>query len=180
MPYQPAGYYESLQFPDRNYVAETDGRQYRRGIYAHWQRTFVHPMLANFDAPSREDCLALRTEANTPQQALTLLNDPTFVEASRVLAENVLNERVGADDAQVIESIYRRALGRSPREEESKSLQNFLGKVRMEYRQRPSDAQALLTVGNAPIPESTDAVELAAWTTICRVILNLHETLTRY
>src|SRR5690606_31046823 len=85
-PYQPAGYYGGLQFPDREYQADTDEDQWRRGVYMHWQRTFLHPMLANFDAPSREDCIALRNEANSPQQALTLLNDPTFVEAARVWA----------------------------------------------------------------------------------------------
>ena len=88
-PYQPPGYYANLQFPDRDYIADTDDRQYRRGLYMHWQRTFLHPMLANFDAPPREECTAARNVANTPQQALTLLNDPTFVEAARVLARIV-------------------------------------------------------------------------------------------
>jgi len=86
-PYQPAGYYANLQFPDRDYYPEPDERQYRRGVYTHWQRTFLHPMLANFDAPSREECVASRNVSNTPQQALTLLNDPSFVEASRAFAE---------------------------------------------------------------------------------------------
>jgi len=85
-PYQPEGYYVNLQFPDRPYVPEKDERQWRRGVYMHWQRTFVHPMLANFDAPSREDAVCTRVVSNTPQQALTLLNDPTFVEAARVMA----------------------------------------------------------------------------------------------
>ena len=71
-PYQPAGYYANLQFPDRDYVADRDDRQYRRGVYMHWQRTFLQPMLANFDAPPREECTAARNVANTPQQALTL------------------------------------------------------------------------------------------------------------
>ncbi|PYJ03461.1 MAG: hypothetical protein DME25_12300, partial [Verrucomicrobia bacterium] len=70
-PYQPAGYYANLQFPDRDYYPDRDERQYRRGVYAHWQRTFLHPMLANFDAPSREECTATRIVSNTPQQALT-------------------------------------------------------------------------------------------------------------
>ena len=82
-PYQPAGYYSNLQFPDRDYVTDADDRQYRRGVYMHWQRTFLQPMLANFDAPPREECTVARNVANTPQQALTLLNDPSFVEAAR-------------------------------------------------------------------------------------------------
>ena len=81
-PYQPAGYYSNLQFPNRSYRPQTNGLQYRRGVYMHWQRTFLHPMLANFDAPSRDECTADRIQSNSPQQALTLLNDPVFVEAS--------------------------------------------------------------------------------------------------
>ena len=88
-PYQPAGYYANLQFPDRDYHADTDDRQYRRGVYTQWQRTFIHPMLEIFDAPGREECTASRVVSDTPQQALTLLNDPSFVEASRVFAERI-------------------------------------------------------------------------------------------
>src|SRR5205823_245961 len=101
-PYQPAGYYVNLNFPVRDYVAHRDERQYRRGVYTHWQRTFLHPMLANFDAPSREECWADRAVSNTPQQALTLLNDPSFVEAARVFAERLLlNPAVNGDDARI-------------------------------------------------------------------------------
>ena len=85
-PYQPAGYYDALQFPNREYVPSTGAEQWRRGVYIHWQRTFLHPMLANFDAPARDECAAARVVSNTPQQALTLLNDPTFVEAARLFA----------------------------------------------------------------------------------------------
>jgi len=96
-PYQPDGYYASLNFPARRYKADTDDRQYRRGLYMHWQRTFLHPMLANFDAPSREECVAARNLSTTPQQALTLLNDPSFVEAARVFAERVLADESAPD-----------------------------------------------------------------------------------
>ncbi|HEX8202520.1 MAG TPA: PSD1 and planctomycete cytochrome C domain-containing protein, partial [Isosphaeraceae bacterium] len=105
LPYQPAEYYANLQFPNRDYVAQADERQYRRGVYVHWQRTFLHPMLANFDAPAREECTAIRTAANTPQQALTLLNDPTFVEAARVLARHL----PAGTDEQRIDALFRRA-----------------------------------------------------------------------
>src|SRR5207237_6896706 len=99
--YQPAGYYVNLQFPDRDYYPDTDDRQYRRGVYAHWQRTFLQPMLANFDAPSREECTAYRIVSNTPQQALTLLNDPSFVEAARVFAAQLLARGPQSDDSQL-------------------------------------------------------------------------------
>ena len=177
-PYQPAGYYEGLQFPDRDYVAERDERQYRRGIYTHWQRTFFHPMLANFDAPSREDCLAIRTSSNSPQQALTLLNDPAFVEAARTWAARLVAAKVNGD-ADRIALAYQQALARPPRPEEAASLQGFLTKARAEYKARPDDAAKLEHVGAASAPQG-DPVELAAWTSVCRVLLNLHETITRY
>src|SRR5262249_11566760 len=100
-PYQPANYYDGLQFPDRKYVADKGQRQYRRGVYTHWQRTFLHPMLANFDASGREDCLAMRPTANSPQQALTLLNDPEFVEAARIWAGKLLQEKHQSDGERI-------------------------------------------------------------------------------
>jgi hypothetical protein len=177
-PYQPGGYYENLQFPDRDYVAEKDERQYRRGVYAHWQRTFLHPMLANFDAPSREDSACARTVANTPQQALTLLDDPTFVEAARVLAASLLAAPANTDSERIALA-YSRALARAPREKESRSLAAFLATQREYFDEHPDDAKKLLRVGIAPAPAANEA-EHAAWTSVCRVVLNLHETITRY
>ena len=159
-PYQPAGYYANLQFPDRVYTADTGDLQYRRGLYIHWQRTFLQPALANFDASSREECACTRNLSNTPQQALTLLNDPTFVEAARALARNLLARR-GSDDER-LESAAERALARPLQPRELDSLRQFLAKQR-------ADAQ--------PAGAKT---ELAAWTSVCRVILNLHETITVY
>jgi mono/diheme cytochrome c family protein len=177
-PYQPARYYEGLQFPDRAYRADRDERQYRRGIYMHWQRTFLHPMLANFDAPSREDCIAMRSSANSPQQALTLLNDPTFVEAARVWAGRLLTEPA-ADDAERLSRAFEQAVTRPPKPAERSSLMAFLTRVRAEYRSRPEDAARLPRVGLAATPP-VDPIELAAWTNVCRIILNLHETITRF
>src|SRR5204862_2045238 len=112
-PYQPAGYYANIQFPSRDYVADTDDRQWRRGVYMHWQRTFLHPMLVNFDAPSREDCIASRTVSNTPQQALTLLNDPEFVEAGRAFASGLL-ALPARTDSDRLDLAFERALARPP------------------------------------------------------------------
>jgi hypothetical protein len=176
-PYQPAGYYAQLQFPDRNYLASRDDRQYRRGVYAHWQRTFLQPMLANFDAPSREECTANRVQANTPQQALTLLNDPSMVEAARVLAENVLKQE--KDDAKRIEAAYRQVLLRAPKPAESERLLSLLAKLREHYSKNEADANTFLKIGIAT-PSAVPPAELAAWTNVMRVVLNLHEVLTRY
>ncbi len=178
-PYQPAGYYAILQFPDRDYVPDRDDRQYRRGVYTHWQRTFLQPMLANFDAPGREECIASRVVANTPQQALTLLNDPTFVEAARVLASSILVEPGRSDEAR-LDMLFEKALARSAKPRERTSLLAFLDHQRREARDHPEEASKLLSVGLAPLSPIADKSELAAWTEVCRVVLNLHESITRY
>lgn len=176
-PYQPADYYAALQFPNRNYVADTGKEQWRRGLYTHWQRTFLHPMMASFDAPPRDECAALRTISNTPQQALTLLNDPTFVEAARILAGRLL--KGAPDDEARLNLAYRLTLSRDPKIKEIASLRSFLEKQRAIYKANPDDAAKLLKIGLTPQPEG-DAIETAAWTNVCRVILNSHETITRY
>jgi hypothetical protein len=178
-PYQPPGYYANLQFPDRDYSPSNDDRQYRRGVYAWWQRTFFHPMLANFDAPSREECTAGRVISNTPQQMLTLLNDPTFVEAARVFATRVLAVKCDSDE-QRVDFAFQRALARPAKAMEKSSLLRFLVEQRDHYKADASESTKLMKVGLTPALEGSDAAELAAWTQVCRVILNLHETITRY
>jgi hypothetical protein len=176
-PYQPAGYYAALQFPNRDYVPNHDDDQWRRGVYMHWQRTFLHPMLANFDAPARDECAAARTVSNTPQQALTLLNDPEFVEAARVFAAHVATG-IETDEAR-LNRAYQLALDRAPKPAERSSLLALLGRQRDYYRGHPDDAQKLIHDGYSPAPES-DAAELAAWTQVTRVLLNTQEFITRY
>jgi hypothetical protein len=177
-PYQPEDYYANLQFPNRDYIADNDDRQWRRGVYMHWQRTFLHPMLANFDAPNRDECTCNRTASNTPQQALTLLNDPTFVESARLFAQRVLNECKGGD-AERLNHAYELALAREPKDKERQSLLDFLTTQRAQFTSGSSDAAKLLHVG-LTTEVAGDANELAAWTSVMRVILNLHETITRY
>jgi len=177
-PYQPPGYWENLNFPTREYVAEVGESQYRRGLYTWWQRSFLHPSLLAFDAPSREECAADRTRANIPQQALVLLNDPTYLEAARALAARILKEG-GADVPSRLDWAWRQALGRKPREDEVAAARTVLEKHLTQYTQDPAAAQALLKVGLAPPPQGIAPAELAAWTSVARVLLNLHETITR-
>jgi hypothetical protein len=179
-PYQPEGYYQNLNFPKRDYQPSTGDEQYRRGVYMHWQRTFMHPMLAGFDAPSREECTADRFQSNSPQQALTLLNDPTFVEAARGFALRVLREKPAAGEADRIRHAMRLALAREPKPDELESLGKFLSVQRDHYQSKPEDAEAFLKTGLSDPGGGHDPAELAAWTQLCRVILNLHETITRY
>ena len=120
-PYQPEGYWENLNFPTRTYPADTGESQYRRGLYTWWQRSFLHPSMVAFDAPSREECASERNRSNIPQQALVLLNDPTYVEAARSLAAQILSECQG-DTAERLAWAWQRALQRNPDATESKTL----------------------------------------------------------
>jgi hypothetical protein len=178
-PYQPAGYWQHLNFPTRKWPTGKGDELYRRGLYTHWQRTFLHPSLLAFDATSREECTAERPRSNTPQQALALLNDPTFVEAARVLATKILRE--GGDDAAArLNFAFETVLQRDPTDDEADVLQKLHAKHLAEYRADEKSAGELLQVGEAPSDEDLDAAELAAWTSVARVLLNLHEMITRY
>lgn len=177
-PYQPAGYWEHLNFPRRTYQASPDENQYRRGLYAYWCRTFLHPSLAVFDAPTREESCVQRTRSNTPLQALVLLNDPTYVESAQAFAERIV--RSGADHSGRLEFAFRQALNRQPTPAESQILNRIYEKHRAEFAEDPAAAQKSIATGIRQPPEDLDAVELAAWTSVSRIILNLHETMTRY
>lgn len=177
-PYQPDGHYRNLNFPRRKYVADTDDDQYRRGVYVHWQRTFLHPMMSTFDASSRDECVVKRDLSNTPLQALTLLNDPTQVEAAKALAEILLTEE--STDADRIKAAYTRALARKPTKKELTTLSAFLHRERERFKKSENQADALLQVGLYFPDPDLPTTELAALTSLSRAILNLHETITRY
>lgn len=184
-PYQPEGYYAPLNFPRREYVPDMGEGLYRRGIYTHWQRTFLHPSLMAFDAPAREECTANRMPSNTPVQALVLLNDPTFVEAARVFAEKIVREggvnggRKEVKWEQKLAWAYGRALGRAPSKEEGRALHGLFEKQWARYAKDEAAARELVSVGEAPVAKDVPVAELAAWTAVARAILNLHETITR-
>jgi hypothetical protein len=172
-PYQPKGYWSFLNFPGREWTNDSGEKAHRRGIYTWWQRTFPHPSLIAFDAPSREECCAERTRSNIPQQALVLLNDPTYVEASRALAERILKEG-GAEADSKLQWAFRTAVSRKPTAAEVRVLSELFAKHRSEYA---ADKKAAETLVGAP--KDVDAVDLAAWTSVARTLLNLHETITR-
>lgn len=177
-PYQPTGYYRHLNFPKRKYKADQDEGQYRRGTYVHWQRQFLHPMMRAFNAPRREECTAQRSISNTPIAALTLLNDPTFVEAARGLASRTLRESEKSDTDR-LQWMWRTVLSRSPSEREQKLMLSYARLSKLSFATDPKRVQELLTVGLTPMPNDLDAVELATWTSVARALLNLNETITR-
>ncbi len=176
-PYQPDGYWENLNFPARTWQADLGESQYRRGLYTWWQRSFLHPSMLAFDAPSREECVAERNRSNIPQQALVLLNDPSFVEAARALAASGVGQ-VGGDGAR-LEWMFRKVLQRAPSVSEQRTLLGLVEKHRSRFTSDRAAAKELLAVGLAAKPEGDEA-EIAAWTSVARVLLNLHETVSRF
>ena len=176
-PWQPEGYFAHLNFPKRRWEPSPGEDQYRRGLYVHWQRTFLHPMLLAFDAPTREECSARRRRSNTPSQALVLLNDPSFVEAARGLARRML-EAEGSDRERLRRG-FLAALVREPEPREEDLLLAFLDRQRRVFARTPAAAAAFLAVGEAPAPAGADPLEAAAWTATARVLLNLYEVYLR-
>jgi hypothetical protein len=177
-PYQPAGYWSFLNFPVRDWANDHGDNQYRRGLYTFWQRTFLHPSLLAFDASTREECTVERTRSNTPLQALVLLDDPTYVEASRVFAARIVREG-GDTEAARIAFAFRQVLQRPPAPREVGLLQKLYEQHLKQYQADEAAARALLAVGDAKPPEGIAPAELAAWTSVARVMVNLHETITR-
>jgi len=184
-PYQPAGLWEELmsRADGANWTAQTYTQShgvdlYRRTMYTFWKRTCPPPTLATFDAPDRETCTVRRARTNTPLQALILLNDPTYVEASRKLAERMIGEG-GSGRDEKIAFAFRLATGRKPNNREIGVLRKIFDRELTAYRQDREAALKLLSVGESPRNEQLDVAELAAWTTVASVILNLDETVTK-
>lgn len=177
-PYQPAKYWDNLNFPVREWENDSGEGLYRRGLYTWWQRSFTHPSMLAFDAPSREECTSERNRSNIPQQALVLLNDPTYVEAARVFAARILSECKG-DAKQRITWAWQQTLQRDPSADELKTITSLVEKHLADYTKDAAAAEELLKTGAAPVTKDLNKSELAAWTHVARVLLNLHETITR-
>jgi len=180
-PYQPDGYWDHCNTFQGKLVYDQDHGEdlYRRGLYSYWKRTFLHPAMLALDAPSREECTADRPRSNTPLQALVLLNDPTYVEAARVFAERIIRDG-GPNTEDRIQLAYSRSLSRAARPDELKLLAATHRQHLDQYKSDATAANELIKVGEWPVPPDIDAADLAAWTSVARVILNLHETITRY
>jgi hypothetical protein len=181
-PYQPKGVWEEIAYGDvysaQTYHQDQGENLYRRSLYTFWKRTAPPPALATFDAPDREKCTARRPRTNTPLQALVLMNDPTFVEAARALAQRMILE-AARDHGKRIEHGFRLAVARKPTSRERHWLRDLAEKHTSDYRKDPAAAEALLSVGESKPDPRVDKAELAAWTTVASVILNLDETITR-
>lgn len=177
-PYEPPGYLAAMNFPKREYSASRGDDLYRRGLYTQWQRTFLHPSLLTFDAPTREECTVNRVNSNTPLQALIVLNDPIFLEAARAFAQNILQKGGGSFEKQM-DWAFERAVGREPDTEERKILSGLYQTSLNKFQAQPGDAKKFLSEGETPVPKQMKLTDLAAMTTVARAILNMHETITR-
>ncbi len=179
-PYMPEGVWdETSVYGDlRNYKPDLKNGLYRRTFYTLWKRTAAPPTLLLFDAPSREVCTVKRSSTNTPLQALALLNEVTFVEAARVLAQRMMKEG-GENPAQRIAWAFQQVTQRQPRPDELEVLQMGWNQDVTSYRQAPAEAKKLIRIGQAPVPEDLDPAEFAAFTVIANVLLNLDEVITR-
>ncbi len=178
-PYQPAGLWEDVTVDRRmKYVADKGDDLYRRGMYTFWKRTCPPPSLMNFDAPNREVCVARRATTNTPLQALVLLNDPTYVEAARKLAERMILQG-GKSPESRLAFAYKCAVAREPSPAEERILMTIQKEAEDRFRTDKDAAIKLLAVGASPRNASLDTTELAAWTTVASMILNLDETISK-
>jgi hypothetical protein len=178
-PYQPAGFYRHLNFPKRKYQQDMGENLWRRSIYTHWQRQYLHPSLAAFDAPSREQCTVERARSNTPLQALVLLNDPILVEAARALAMRMHSE-AGDEVHKRITFAWQTVLSRVPSAQELDVMRNHHQRLLAQYSEDPDAAKRLLSIGKHAQASDVAAPELAASMGLARVMLSLHESLTRY
>jgi hypothetical protein len=181
-PYQPPGLWEDVAFGDgftaQSYIPSHGDDLYRRSMYTVWKRTSSPPGLVTFDAPNREKCTARRLLTNTPLQALVLLNDTTYVEASRALATRVVREG-GQGVDQRIRYAFQLVTSRPPEDREVSVLHKLEEHESETYRRRPDLAKKLLSVGESPVPAGINQAELAAWTTVASAMLNLDETVTK-
>ena len=181
-PYQPPGLWEEMAFGDgfsmQTYVQSHGPDLYRRTMYTFWKRTVPPATLSTFDAPDREKCVARRAVTNTPLQALVTLNDPTYIEAARVLAERALRDG-GKDTSNRIAFAFRLATARRPSLQETKVLRELLTQQLALYRGDVAAAEKLLTVGESKPDGKLERAELAAWTVVASTILNLDETITK-
>jgi hypothetical protein len=176
-PYQPPGLWKELTGTEE-YVPDHGEKLYRRSLYTFWKRTVAPPALVTFDAAGRETCVVRQTRTNTPLQALNLMNDVTFVEASRVLAQRAMREG-GATAEERITLMFRLATGRKPRPAELGVLLDGYRRHLTDYQRDREAARKLTGIGEAPRPAGLDVCELAAYAAVAGVILNLDEVVTK-
>ena len=175
--YQPADLWKDLA-TDSVYEQDHGTKLYRRSLYTYWKRTVAPPSMMTFDASGREACQVRSPRTNTPLQALTMLNEISFVEAARVMAQRILEEAPPSDEERLTYA-FRLATSRRPIQSELGVLTSGLQRNRDHFRREPDLARHLIEQGEYPRPSNFETVELAAYTAVCNLLLNLDETVTR-
>jgi len=180
-PYQPVGLWKAVGYTGSNTVnfkVDSGDALYRRGMYTFWKRTSPPPTMSTFDAPSREQCTVSRARTNTPLQALVLMNDVQYVEAARNLAQRVMTEG-GKTFEDRITFTFRLATSRKPNTNELSILKSIYDSHSKEYQADVEAAKKLISVGESKADPALNVSELATWTMISNLILNLNETITK-
>jgi hypothetical protein len=179
--YQPPGIWEAVGYTASNtakYSQDHGDALYRRSLYLFWKRTAPPPSMTTFDAPSREQCRARRERTNTPLQALVTMNDPQYFEAARQLGYRMLHE-AGADDAERLRYGFRLVTARPPTATESAILSETLAAERNQYKANTEAAQKAISAGESPVPADVSPNDLAAYTMVANLLLNLDEVVTK-
>jgi hypothetical protein len=176
-PYQPPGLWQELA-GGQGYKEDAGEGLWRRSLYTYWRRTVAPPNMVNFDAPTRETCVVRESRTNTPLQALNLMNDVVFLEASRKLAQRMIEDGGSRAEARVRRG-YELVLARAPRAEESMAILKAQAKLEAFYGGHPEDAVKFISHGKSPRNERIQAGELATWTAIANLILNTDEAITK-
>jgi hypothetical protein len=179
-PYSPPGIYEQVvsAYVPPTYLVGARDQLYRRSLYTYWKRSVPNPTMSLFDASFRETCTVRRARTNTPLQALDLMNDPTYVEAARCLAERMVRE--GGDSiARRIELGFERVLSRRPQDSELAILTAAYQRTLGEFEKDPDAAAELIKVGKSMADVTISPIELAAMTSVATTLLNLDEAVTK-
>jgi len=180
-PYEPKGVWDDtagLNGNLRNYMPDKGAGLYRRSLYTIWKRTAPPPDMVLFDVPSREICRVRRARTDTPLQALVLMNDVTYLEAARALAQRVLKE-AGPTPASRLDLAFRLVLARNPTPQETQILTTTIRRRLTEFKANPGAAQKLLKQGDLPQNSKANQTELAAYMLAASTILNMDETVTK-
>lgn len=178
-PYQPDGIWEGASDPASKthfYHRDKDESIYRRSMYLFWKRTAPPPSMLNLDAPLRDTCVVRRSTTNTPLQALTIQNEPAFVEASRLMAQRVLSTK--GDDDRRFQVAFNLTMARMPSVTEITILKKALAEYRQTFKADPDSAKRMLSIGDAPQAKNLSPVEQASWMIICSTLMNTDEFLT--
>jgi hypothetical protein len=177
-PPQPDGLWQAAFNGQRTWATSAGGDKHRRALYTFWRRTVPYPSMAAFDAPSREICAIKRVRTNTPLQALVTLNDPVYIEAAQALARRVVRE--GGEGAEPrARYALELCLGRPAKPEQVAQVVELFNGERARYEGDRAAATAIATEPLGPLPDGADPAEMAGWTAVANVILNLDAVLTR-